>query len=524
MKNRDAPDIKPTLVDSLVKYFNPVAAMRRQKARQVLAYTGGYQGGKRDRRSMRTWRPHGNSADADILPDLADLRNRTRDLARNTPVATGAINTVVTSVVGDGLQLKPEINAKFLSMTEDQADAWEQSTAREWKIFCKSADFTSVQNFQDLQALMFRATLESGDVFAIRRFREDFGDTYGTKIQFIEADRVSNPNRGSDGMGTKKNKIFAGVEINRDGRHQAYHVSDEHPGALHKGADDWRRVPARDKQGRPIVIHMFDRLRPDQTRGVPYLAPVIEALKQMGDYSDAEIMGAVVSAMFTVFVKSETGDDILDTDATSTSGVLDANEELSLGNGAIVDLAAGEDITFANPSRPNSNFEPFMAAFLRQVGSALELPFELLIKHFTASYSASRAALEMAWQFFARRRGWMIRNFLQPIYEWFLEEAIALGRVTAPGFFNDPAIRLAYSNADWIGATRIGLDPLKEARADKTDIELGTKTRAQVVMERTGGTWESKHAQSVKEITRRRDAGIEEPPENNQTTTSNIGN
>jgi hypothetical protein len=69
----------------------------------------------------------------------------------------------------------------------------------------------------------------------------------------------------------------------------AYHVTDKHPGGLRVAALKWERVPARAPTGKPLVLHLFDRLRPELTRGVPYLAPVIEHLKQLGDYSDAEV-------------------------------------------------------------------------------------------------------------------------------------------------------------------------------------------------------------------------------------------
>ena len=503
---RRIPHARPTVVDRIVGWADPARGLKRRKARTLLALEGGYKGGSRDRRMTRGFRPGDDSADAAILPDLTDLRNRSRDLVRNAPLATGAVNTVVRSVLGEGLLLKPEIDRERLGLTEDQAREWERTAAREWSIFTRTADWTSAQSFNDMQMLLLRAVVESGDVLVIRRFREDFGDTYGLKLQVVEADRISNPNRISDGKFEGNNRLFGGIEISPGGRHMAYHVSNEHPGARHKQAMTWRRVPARTQQGVKIALHLYDRLRPDQSRGVPMLAPVIEALKQIEDYSEAEITAAVVSAMYTGFIKSDLEGDILDADAGSL--VDDTNKEVALGNGAIVDLAPGEDITFASPTRPNDKFEPFMHAILRQVGAALEIPFELLIMHFTASYSASRAALEMAWQNFRKRRMWAQRVLNQPVYEWFLEEAISKGRIQAPGFFSDPATRMAYCRCDWIGPARIQIDPLKEANADAKDIETGVKTRGQVVLERTGGTWEQKHEQLALEERRRREDGI----------------
>ena len=72
---------------------------------------------------------------------------------------------------------------------------------------------------------------------------------------------------------------------------------------------EWVRVPAYSlASGRRNVIHIMTRERIDQRRGVPFLAPVIEALKQLGRYTDAELVAAVVSGLFAVFVESENAD------------------------------------------------------------------------------------------------------------------------------------------------------------------------------------------------------------------------
>ena len=56
----------------------------------------------------------------------------------------------------------------------------------------------------------------------------------------------------------------------------------------------WQRVEAYGAEtGRRNVLHIIDRERIGQRRGVPMLAPVLEAIKQLGRYTDAEIMAAV---------------------------------------------------------------------------------------------------------------------------------------------------------------------------------------------------------------------------------------
>ena len=271
-------------------------------------------------------------------------------------------------------------------------------------------------------------------------------------------------------------------------------------------------MPAWDPAtGRPLALHLLDRLRPDQARGVPWLAPVIESLKTLTDYSEAEVRAAVIAAMFTVFVTSEprsTNEEPEIVGSSDSDDVSDTTRELALQDaGAQVDLDPGERVEIANPMRPNTAFDPFVMSILRQVGVALELPFELLVKHFTASYSASRAALEMAWQFFRRRRTWLARRFCQPVYEWAIEEAIARGRIEVPGFFDDPVKRQAYLKTRWLGPVRINLDPLKEANAHKVLIPLGLESRAEVIAER-GGDPDAVHDQLMEEQTARDRDGL----------------
>jgi lambda family phage portal protein len=500
-------EVQQTLIDRAVSYWNPQAGMRRLQARAVLSsVAGGYQGGRRDRRGIRNWRPSEGSADADTLPDLPDLRARSRDLARNAPIATGAIATVVTNVVGDGLQLQSCVDYETLGLSEEQADTWERAAEKEWRLFCGTSDFTRVQPFTELQALIFRSVLESGDVFIVRRYRKDAGDTYGTKLQVLEADRCSNPSRAAD-----SDKVAGGVEIDGDGAPIAYHITDKHPGNLRAGLLKWERVAARTAAGKQVILHLFDRMRPELTRGVPYLAPVIEHLKALSDYSDAEVRAAVVSAMFTVFV--ETSADETDSPVAGERGSELADNEVKLGTGAIVSLAPGEKATMANPGRPNDKFDPFVQAFLRQIGVALELPFELLIKHFTASYSASRAALEMAWQAFRKRRNWFSRRFCQVVYEWMIEEAVATGRLPAPGYFDSPLVAQAYCGARWLGPGRPSVDQTKDAEADKAYLEMEVTTREEIRMERFGdrGDWEAVHKQAAKEARMRRADGTDAP-------------
>jgi len=500
--------VRETIPDRIIKYFNPVKARERMQARIMMALAGGYVGGSRSRRSMSGWIPSTGDADADILYDLPVLRGRSRDLARNNPLATGALNTTVTNVVGTGLKLQARIDRDVLNLTEEEADAWEARAEREWRLWAESqeCDATRTLTFADMQELAFRQVLENGDVFFLlpRLKRGNF--PYMLRLQAVEADRVCNEDNKPD-----SDRLSGGVEKDKYGAPVAYHIAKRHPGRIFGSVkQEWVVVKAfGEKTGLRNVIHLFRQLRPGQSRGVPYLAPVIEALKQISRYTEAELMAAVVSGMFTVFIETATGDGELAPMApTDDIGGSDTDEDYKLGNGAIVGLAPGEKISAANPGRPNTAFDPFVLAVLRQIGVALELPFEVLVKHFTASYSAARAALLEAWKFFNSRRQWLAKNFCQIVYEHFIYEAVALGRLDAPGFFDDPMISKAYCGAEWIGPAKGMIDELKEVKAAREKIDMGVATISEVTAELTGGDWEKKHRQSAKEMRMRREAGL----------------
>src|SRR6185436_4546495 len=98
-----------------------------------------------------------------------------------------------------------------------------------------------------------------------------------------------------------------------------------------------------------------DKDRIGATRGVSYLAPILEPLQQLEQYSRAELMAAVVSALFTVFITKPAeqldnkGNPIPAFEGQTAKG---ASNDIALGNGLIVDLAPGEEAQTASPGRP----------------------------------------------------------------------------------------------------------------------------------------------------------------------------
>lgn len=484
------------VIDKAVEAVAPLMAMKRLAARQkmeILNSGYGNYGASTTKKSLIGWNYAGGSWREDISDNLSVLRQRSRDIYMGVPVGRGAVNTMRTNVVGRGLMLKPTVDAEALGISEEQKKELEKKISREWTLWAESpdCDMERLDNFYELQQLAFLDWLASGDTLALLPVKPRANQPYDLRVQLIEADRLSSP----DNFDTFGNEIVGGVEVDRDGEVVAYHFSKHHPLSYANERMEWQRVDAYGKlTGRRNVLHLMNRERIGQRRGVPFLAPVIEALKQLGRYTDAELVAAVVSGMFTVFIEKADNsvEDAIGT-AIPEEEQVDAEDEttLELAPGAIMDLGEGEKAHDINPGRPNANFSGFVEAICKQIGAALEIPYELLMKRFDSSYSASRGALEEAWKMFRMYRTWLANDFCQPIYEEWLAEAVAKGRVKAPGFFSDPIRRKAYCKAQWNGPARGILDPVKEANAAVIRVKNGFSTRSSETMEMAGGDFYS---------------------------------
>jgi len=472
--------------------------------------SAGYRAADALSRVMRGWLASTGSADEHVRHDLAALRDYSGDAYRNMPVAGSALRTAVTNIVGPGLVMQSRIDRDYLGLSDDEADAWQDNTEREFRLWCRTAGIDGM-DFGMLQGLALLSAFMNGDVFGLLplRRRPLFDTPYTLTVQLVEGHQVCTPD---DRLGDER--LVAGIEVSRDGVPIACHVMTRHPGGL--GVERrWRRVPLRGRRsGRRNVVHLFYPERVGQKRGFPYLAGVLPALKQLSRLSEAELMAAVVTSFFTVLIKSETGEELagLDpaTDGAAPAGMPLADNEAALGSGNMVDLAPGEDAIIVDPKRPNALFEPFFKAIVEQIGAAIEQPAEVLMKKFDSSYSAARAALLMAWKFYLTRREWLVAMFCQPIYEEWLREAVIRGRVRAPGYLDDPARRMAWSRARWNGPVMGQIDPLKEVLASERLVKNDFSTRADETIRLTGGDFDANIARRRREEAARRDAGLRE--------------
>lgn len=527
--------VKMNIIDKAINFVNPVKGAQRLYARQMTKFlNSGYDssGASLTKKSLREFNAESYSPQSDIDYNLKILRERSRVLEMSSPLASAAVNTTVTKTVGSGIFVKPSIDYEFLGLSKEEAEEWEHAAEREFLLWSESkhCDAACVHNFYEMQDLILRGMVSNGDGFALIKYKKPTTFLpYELRLQIIEGDRVCTPYGGSEqcetynfnfveGKAKNGNRVISGIEIDDDGKKVAYYVCNRYPDEyirLYNKMREWTRIEAYGKQtGNPNVLHLYNATRAGAYRGVPLLAVAIEPLKQLTRYSEAELMASVVASMFTVFVTTNGSSANNPLSGMSNpfagryqTGVEEQRrsniDEITMGNGAITMLEDGEKIEIANPSRPNSNYDAFVLSIYKQIGAALEIPYEVLLKSYTSSYSASRAALLEAAEVFKKRRTFLQDDFCQPVYEMFLAEAISKGRLQAKGFFTDPLRHKAWCSAKWNSTATVPvLDPTKEVQAAKMRVEEGFSTREAETVALNGSDYRTNVEQLVQENTK----------------------
>lgn len=496
----------------------------KRKSNKLINKGYSYAGASTTKRSFKGFDAQSGSANEDINFNNSKLRQRSRVLMMSGGLALSAIKINRTNVVGCGLFPKSRIDREVLGMSVEEADAWQKKTEREFALWASkkmSCDAMGMNDFYSLQQLALYTWLASGDSFCLfKRYNRTALQPYSLRLHIIEADRVSTP--GSISGATTyttgkngKNEIYDGVEINENGLVVAYHIRNNYPCEYSAKKTKWARVTAfGEKTGLPNILQVMNSERADQYRGVPYLAAVIEPILQTRRYTESELTAAIVESFYTAFITTEAdASDIPVNEAIpdDVESVSTDENEYEMGPGTINVLKPGESVSFGDPKRPAGGFDKFIRAISVQVGAALEIPADLLLKEFNSSYSASRAALLEAWKSFKMRRSWFVSDFCNPVYEVWMHEAVAMGRIQAQGFFTDPIIRQAYLGATWIGPSQGMLDPTKEISAEVMACEYGLSTYSDSATRLNGSDWDANIERIAIENKKLVEAKVENP-------------
>ena len=470
-------------------------------------------GANMTKNSLAGWLWRGSDADGDIGLNVQVLRERSRDAFMGIPMAAGAIETLDTSVVGEGLMPAPAVDGEALGLDETETAALNLELLTKfgwWASDPRECDFEAKYDFATLQHVAFQSMLCSGDCPILFPLIQRQNCLFELKLRILEADRIRDPMTIDPFT-----NVFNGVELSSDGQLVAYHIAYMHPLAFLRfympdpalvPGKTFRVEPFGAATGRRNMVLLIRPERPEQRRGVPILAVCLELLKQLGRYTDATVTAAVIQSYFTAFVTSEFPDpqifDSLLTEAQKQQ-IMNLNPyNVQLGPGIVNFMRPGHTVNFSNPTQPQAKFGEFSIACAKFVGAALGIPYEVLLKQYNASYSASRAALLDFWKRVRKFRAQVVAQLCQPAYEEWMADAIALGKIDKfKGDFADPLVRRALLKCNWTGASAGSLDPKKEVDAADQKVRAGFSTIEREAAELNGSDWRD----NVKQLAVERD-------------------
>lgn len=428
-------------------------------------------------KDLSDWVPRSVSGQSALSAERDLISDRVQDIARNDGWASASMSRQLDLVIGSGWRPSVDLPFAALNLTYEEADELADQMEEAFTDYANDPGFWCDAQRQGPMArvlgLAYRHRVADGEAFAELCWDEFRGGTYATFVKVIDPDRVSNPFNESDTASQRQ-----GVELDEHGAATGYWVRTNHPDDDYlwgSGQPDWVYVERETEWGRPVMLHAFEAERAGQYRAVPPLAPILRKLKQMVRYDEAELQAAMVNAVLAAFITSPSDHEALAEALTAKERDALYLNRLSayqsapprIPGGTAHFLYPGDQVTLTQPGHPNSGFEAFFRAALRNVASTVGLTYEQLTMDWSqVNYSSARAALLEVWRGLTARKDMFAAQFMNRIWRAWLEEAIDRGIVKlpakAPSFHANPA---AWCRVDWIGAPRGWVDPEKEAKA-----------------------------------------------------------
>ena len=421
-------------------------------------------------RRMKGWTPPSSGPNKAVV-GLQNIRNRSRDASRNDWSGESLTQKWTTSLIGVGItpRFKRVINKSRKQFITDL-----------WNDFVSRSDADGVLNYYGQQTLAVRSWIESGEVFARRRYRRaTAGLPVPMQVQLIEAEFV--PLLDSDtwpGL-PKGHTIRSGIELDKSQQRVAYWVHKAHPGdgQVTLEGDMLVRVLAADMR------HIFEPKRPGQLRGVSAMAPVLARLRNINDYDDAVLERQKLANLFVAFItRTMPGFDAeLDIDPL-TNLPIEWEKGAPLAGmqpGMSQELDPGQDVKFANPPEAGTTYSEYMRTANMGTAAASGIPYEVFSGDIANVSDRTLRVIIQEFRRFAEQRQWqiIIPMFCQPVVEWFAEAARVSGQISDEEF--GMVRRAEHAPHGWSY-----IHPIQDPQGKALEVTSGFRSRSSVIAER----------------------------------------
>lgn len=450
----------------------------------------------------------------------SELRKNARDNQVDSVVSKTITTRMVDTVVDTGLVYDPEPVASIIGQTDEQVEAWSDDVGTRFHLWMSSQQSTLAENQTGYQQQWLAGQYQQrdNDFFVLFNYSKRPDLLSPLQIKIIDPDAlVGNSYTYTDGF---QNTTGDGIERDANGKETTYWVRVRDKRGNYKD----KRIPAYiPGTNRRRMIHIFRPEYADQGRGYSLDAHLLQDSELLQDFQLSHIMKAINQASTVMVVEpgpdkpssnpyeghnaqysgptagmppTESGSVI--TRSSDYVSYTDMSEFATSrpGSMAMVSLEAGEKLRGGDQNTPIESYDKFVDAFCAYLCASRGMPIELMLMRFNENYSASRATLVLAWRIAIMWRYNLTASMLDLIFEAWLSEEIAAGRVAALGW-SDPRMRAAWLNGRWNGTPMPDIDPKAHSIASKNFVELGATNLDEIALKQ-GGTLNTGKANRAK--------------------------
>lgn len=396
-------------------------------------------------------------------------RGRARALDRSNDLARGAIDTLVSSIIGGGLMPQPmfmDMSGNVLDTLNDEVSAlWD-----EWSFRPESTGSLDEFSSQFLQAITW---VRDGEIFVhhLRGNVEDFmhESDIAYSYESIEGDRIGNQFSTPGELVTTQGTLdLDGIEVDSFGKAVSFTILGN-ARSYPIGRSKRRHVPA------DRMTHAKHIRRVNTFRGVTMLEPVLDTFEAIRDIDSAELTAVKMASRMTAAIKTEEG-------STSWRGSDDDNpgrerNRVDLPEGSVWhDLKPGESVEVIKNERPNNSLIAFRASQIRKIAAGMGFQYSTLARDYEGSYSAARQELVEAQRFYRRHFNYWVNTIEREKWKHFIDALDMRGMVD----FSMVDKKTLYDPL-YIPPSLPWIDPLKEANAFEKLVGNGFESRSQVI-------------------------------------------
>lgn len=403
---------------------------------------------------------------ASAIGGADNLRRRARHAYRNNPYARSIIDSRVSNLVGT------DISPEWLAANEPVAEAFHDL----WQDSQHELDFYGTADFYGLEEQVARAENQDGEVIArLLTPPRGLGLMVPLQVQLLEADHLplAKCERWENG-----NEIRYGIEYDRSGRRVAYHLERNHPGesVLLSGPGETVRVPAAK------VLHVFRPLRPGQARAVSPLGPVILALDEIDQFTDAALVRQKIASFFAGAIETDGGPAPIGAISGAQrpgQAAPSAGGPVEIKPGTFPRLRAGEKLHFYDVP-DTEGFKEFLRAHLQRIAAGACCTYEQVARDLeSVNYTSIRAGLiEFRRALIQHQHRTILHQFCRPVINAWMDAAVLAGMI--PGLSPAEYMRdlRVWRRVRWNPQGFDFTDPVKDRIAVKMDIRDGLDSRA----------------------------------------------